>query len=576
VSYCINPWCESRQNSDDESACTACGTTLLINDRFKLLRPIVDLTRHHPIEVFEAFDTKGSYLCDQNTIKILKVLKSPDPLLIKLFERETETLQLFHHPAIPFVDIEDSFSFRPNGFPVELQCLAMSKFEGVTLERWVLDHGRLDQDFAIKLLKEICQVLHYVHTEGYFHRDIKPQNLIVQPNGSIALIDFGGVREATDTYMSKMSLYRDMTRLHTMSFSPPEQIDGRAVPQSDFYALGRTFIFALTAKEFYDMTYDKAGNLLWQEYAQQIDKPLLRFIDRMVEPAVSQRPQSSQTILDYLNETLPKQLKWYRIVRSKVFKFSCIAFAAFLSICAYNLYQVQQAKVQVIESKKALELGSQMLLQNSFVEARSELEKSIRLHPNYDAYIRLGSLCNHTHDSKCESDSYDAAIKLDRNNWQAYFAYGGFHEDSNAADKYIKAEQSYKNALSRNKDDPSLILNNLSRIFILQGKYNEALKFSTSGLNKTQEPYYKAVLYKNQGWVYYLKKDYIEAERNLLSSIKLEKNLTSSHCLLAKVRDAQAKSSESEWTKCLRVRSEDASSPEVESWTESYLRNLNR
>jgi serine/threonine protein kinase len=583
VSFCINPWCPSRENGERERVCAACGTPLLINNRFTLLRPIVDLTRDHPIEVFEAFDTKGSYLCKPNTVKILKVLKSSDQFLLKLFQREAETLQLLNHAALPFVDIEDAFSLRPNGLPFDLQCLAMSKIEGVTLERWILDHGRLNQNLAIQLLREICEVLHYVHCEGYFHRDIKPQNIMVRPDKSIALIDFGGVRQATDTYMSKMSLYRDMTRLHTMSFSPPEQIDGRAVPQSDFYSLGRTCIFALTAKEFYEMSYDRAGKLLWRQHAKQIDRPLLDFIDHLVERSVTHRPQSTQAILDYLNKTLPRRLKRFQVVRSKIFKFGCVAFSVFLGILGYNFYQIQlaegQAKrvqEQVAQSQKALELGSQLFSQKSNDAARKEFEKSIRLHPNYDAYLRLGDLCHQINDSKCETESYDSAIKLEPKNWEAYFSYAGYYEDSDLPNKYKKAQWYYEIALSHNINNPSLILNNLARIFILQGEYDKALKLANDALSKTQEPYYKAVLYKNLGWVYWIKKEYNNAERSLLTSIALEQNLTSSHCLLAQVQDVHHESSEAQWSKCLRMRSEDSSSPEVEKWTKAYLKSLHR
>ncbi len=583
MSFCINPWCLSRQNSESSSLCLACGTPLLINDRFRLIRPIVDLTRPHPTEVFEALDLKGSFNCPPNSIKVLKVLKSSDGLLQDLFKREADALRVFDHPSIPFVDIEDYFTVRAEVCPIELRCLAMSKIEGITLERWIVQRGRLSQDQAIKFLREISEILHYVHQEGYFHRDLKPQNIIVRSDESIALIDFGGIREASDTYMSKMSLGRQMTRIHTLSFTPPEQINGRAVPQSDFYAIGRTFIYGLTGKEFCDIPDDKAGDLSWHQFARHIDKPLLKFIDRMSQRAVSLRPQSTQEILDFLNKTLPQQLRWYRFLRSKLFKFGCIALSVFLIAYTYKLYQnqqaeyrVRQAKEKIALSKKSLDLGSKLLLDHKYESARAELEKSIKLHPNYGAYIRLGGLCSETEDPKCESDSYNAAIKLDKTRWEAYFSYGGHFEDSNVADKYLKAEKLYRKALSNSKDNSALILNNLARILILQGKYNEALPLVIKGLNNTHEPYYKALLYKNQGWIYFASKDYEKAEASLRLSLSLEKNLTSSHCLLAQVVDLRHQDSVDEWTECFSVLSEDTNNPEVKQWKKTHLLRLNR
>jgi serine/threonine protein kinase len=583
LSFCINPWCLSRQNSESDSLCLACGTSLLINDRFRLIRPIVDLTRPHPTEVFEALDLKGSFNCPPNSIKVLKVLKSSDGLLRDLFKREADALRVFDHPSIPFVDIEDYFTIGAEACPIELRCLAMSKIEGITLDQWILQQGRLSQDQGIKFLREISEILHYVHQEGYFHRDLKPQNIIVRPDESIALIDFGGIRQASDTYMSKMSLGRQMTRIHTLSFTPPEQINGRAVPQSDFYAIGRTFIYALTGKEFCDIPDNKAGDLSWHQFARHIDKPLLRFIDRMTQRSVAQRPQSTQEILDFLNKTLPQQLKWYRFVRSKLFKFSCIALAVFLIACTYKLYQNQQAEYRVSQAKekitlsnKSLDLGSKLLRDHKYQSARAELEKSIKLHPNYDAYMRLGTLCSQTEDPKCETDSYDAAIELDKNRWEAYFSYGGYYEDSKTANKYSKAEKSYRKALSSSKVNSALILNNLARILILQGKYNEALLLVINGLSETREPYYNAVLYKNQGWIYFASKDYQKAEESLKLSISLEKNLTSSHCLLAQVVDLRHQDSVDEWTDCFSVVSEDTNNSEVKQWKKTHLSRLNR
>ncbi len=583
MSYCINPWCGARENSEEAEVCASCGTPLLINERFKILRPIVDLARDHPFEVFEAFDSKGSYLCPPHKVKILKVLKSPDPFLIKMFERERDALQNLKHGALPFVDFEDYFSVRPSNLPFDLHCLALSKFEGLNLEQWIQQHGPLTQKLAIQLLLEISDVLICIHTEGYFHRDIKPSNIMVLPDNTIGLIDFGGVRKVSDTYMVNMSLGRYMTQLHTPDFSPPEQLEGRAVPQSDFFALGRTFIYALTAKELYKLKYDKAGRPIWREFARQIDKPLLDFIDRLCERDVAKRPQSALTILNYLDQTLPRQLKLFQLLRSKLFKLICIGLTILLIVLGYHIYQVrlaeikaQQMREQIALSESALARGTELFANQERVAARKELEESIRLHPNYDAYLRLGLLCGQVKDSECATDSYNSALKLDPNNWEAYFSYAGYYEDSTLPDKYEKAQKYYEAALIRNKTEPSLVLNNLARLLILNGDTDKALQLVEQGLIKTEEPYFRAVLFKNQGWIYFLKGVYSKAKASLLNSIATEKNLTSSHCLLAKTLDAQHEASDEQWTDCFSIYSEDFSNPEVKQWKRTFLKSLHR
>jgi serine/threonine protein kinase len=340
--YCINPWCASRANEDGADHCSACGTPLLINDRFILIRPLFDLKRHHFCDVFEVLDTKGSWINPANTVMILKVLKGYDEQnkYVSMMEKEAETLQLLKHSGIPKSDIDDFFSIHLERGPEEIFCLAMSKFEGITLEDWIEQHGRAEQPLALNWLEQIAEILNVVHkgvserAGGFIHRDIKPSNIIVQPDNTLALIDFGGARQTTNTYYAKVAgRSRELvTQIHSLGYTAPEQIDGKAIPQSDFYSLGKTFLRILTGKEFSDIPRDKnTGKLLWQQYAKHIDKPIREFIEDLMSEAIARRPKDTQEILSFLNETLPKQLKWSRVFRSKLFRFGGL-FALILTL----------------------------------------------------------------------------------------------------------------------------------------------------------------------------------------------------------------------------------------------------
>ena len=567
--YCINPWCHARVNEDNAEACASCHSPLLINNRFLLLRPLFDLNRHHFCDVYEALDTTGSWLSPPGTISILKVLKEYDDenKLVSLMQKESEALQLLNHPGIPKSDIDDFFCINLEFGPGELHCLAMSRIEGITLEDWIKQHGRVSQGLALDWFRQLIQILDVVHHaginrlfDGLIHRDIKPPNIMVQPDNRLALIDFGGVRRTSNTYYAKLGGgNRDrLTQLGTLGYTAPEQQDGRAVLQSDFYSLGHTFINLLTGKDFSDIPRDEnTGLLLWQQYAKQIDKPFLKYVEQMTSPAIARRPKSTKEILSFLDETLPKQLKWHQLFRSKIFRLSCLALSVLLLMGGLHL-------ARLIMAEQNFTTGLREFNGNRFSEARHSFERSISLHPTYEAYANLGLLCERdpTQDKKCILDSYTKAIQLNPADYAAYYNLATYYEDQG---DFKSAIAFYRKAIDVSHSKAPEPLNNLARLLILEGSYQEAQTLTKQGLDSAQDTQSKSVLLKNLGWVYFEQKKYADAGNVLEKSIALKTNLVSSHCLLAQVLEAQHQSAKAQWKMCSK-EGEDSSSPEVSRW----------
>ncbi|WP_375515666.1 serine/threonine protein kinase, partial [uncultured Nostoc sp.] len=302
--YCINPLCDQRQNPDNIENCLSCGTSLLINDRIRLIKPLRALTQElfTYMEVFEVEDA-GTHWNPVREQRIMKVLRWGSPKMVELIEQEALTLQLIHHPRIPKSTLDDFFTFVPNDTQLTLRCLVIDKVEGQNLEQWIEFNGRISQSLALEWFRQLIEILHDVHRSNFFHRDIKPSNIILQPNGQLSLIDFGVARRVTDTYLAKISgsggtntgrggRY-EITSVVTPGYTSLEQIEGRAVPQSDFFALGRTFVHLVTATPPIDLSKDtKTGNLLWRKDAPQIDKPFADFIDELMAPLPGKRPQT--------------------------------------------------------------------------------------------------------------------------------------------------------------------------------------------------------------------------------------------------------------------------------------------
>ncbi len=572
--YCINPWCTSRENEDTAEHCSTCGTPLLINNRFILIRPLFDLKRHHFCDVFEAIDTQGSWINPANTVMILKVLKGYDEQnkYVSMMEKEAETLQLLNHPGIPKSDLDDFFSINLERGPEEIYCLAMSKFEGVTLEDWIQQHGRIEQSLALNWLRQIAEILDVVHkgvserAGGFIHRDIKPSNIIVQPDNTLALIDFGGARQTTNTYYAKVAgRSRELvTQIHSLGYTAPEQVDGKAIPQSDFYSLGKTFIRALTGKEFSDIPRDiNTGKLLWQQNAKHIDKPLRRFIEDLTSEAIARRPKDTQEILSFLNETLPKQLKWSRVFRSKLFRFGGLFVIILALVMGFHFGRLFLAK-------QSYQTGLEQVRLNQLVLGRKSFEQSLSLHSTEDIHTNLAFLCDRLNDADCALKHFQQAVQLNPSTYPPYLNLGSHYEDRGDDAKAILTYRKAAEVSGRSATEP---LNNLARLLILTGRYAEAKKLLEQALSLkvNESDFSRAISIKNLGWVLFEQKDYDAAQKTLNQAIALESQVASSHCLLAQVLEARKQPANAEWRSCLSIQSEDTANSEYSLWRRTAL-----
>ncbi|MEB3883556.1 serine/threonine-protein kinase [Lyngbya sp. CCY1209] len=304
MSYCLNPNCPK---PDDESnakrrICCQCGSDLLLQGRYRVLKKMGGGGFG---QTFEILDKKD------NTRKVLKVLLKEHPKAIALFKQEAKVLSQLNHPGIPRVDADGYFTFMPKeGEP--LHCLVMEKIEGLNLQEWMKERKKepIDPEQALEWLRQLADILDRVHSLQYFHRDIKPQNIMRKPDGQLVLIDFGTAREVTETIMGFAGDLSDpenekkhATGIVSPGYTPPEQTNGKAVPQSDFFALGRTFVYLLTGKP--PTAYPenpRTGKLLWRKGAPNLSKQLADVMDYLMAPFPGNRPQNPQVILQCLAE----------------------------------------------------------------------------------------------------------------------------------------------------------------------------------------------------------------------------------------------------------------------------------
>lgn len=284
MSYCINPNCPSPQNPDYLKYCQACGSSLIYDEfLYRAIQPLERQTergngKRRDTQLYEVTEHEGNRA-------ILKVLTNNSSRSTALFEREIQILQQLTHLGIP--KFERTFTVVTSG-GTTLHCLVMEKIEGQNLEQRLEKQGSLPEAIALNWLKQLTEILYVLHRNRFLHQDIKPSNIMRKPDDQLVLVDFSNV-----------------PGIVSAGYTPPEQADGKAVPQSDFFALGRTFVHLVTGKHPIDLPKNpETRTLIWRSHAPQITQPFADLIDDLMASLPQNRPQTAQAVLSRINELL--------------------------------------------------------------------------------------------------------------------------------------------------------------------------------------------------------------------------------------------------------------------------------
>ena len=287
MSFCINPLCQKPDNPSTNLFCHSCGSELLIDGRYRVLALLgqggFGLT-YHVLDL----DSRS---------KVLKVLTDNHPKYVELFQQEARVLEMMDHPGVPKIDIDGYFTYFPQDREEPMHCIVMEKIEGLNLEEYLQQRGNraIEEKRVLRWLAELSLILEQVHNLDFFHRDIKPSNIMLRANGSLVLIDFGTVRQLSKSYIDKQAAGL-VTGVISTGYTPMEQMRGKAVKQSDFYALGGTIIFLLTASNPLEFYNSQTGKLEWRNQVENISPPFANLIDHMMAPLPGERPQTAREL----------------------------------------------------------------------------------------------------------------------------------------------------------------------------------------------------------------------------------------------------------------------------------------
>ncbi len=185
--------------------------------------------------VYRAFDT---VLERQVAIKLMHREIARDSDQLERFRREARSVAQLNHPHL--VGVIDAGEDGDPDFPTPY--IVFEYVEGETLKDRIRRNGRLDVSEAIAYAIEIARGLGVAHDRGIVHRDVKPQNVLIDEEGAAKVTDFGIARS-----LDQEGLTADGRVLGTTDYVSPEQALGHAVSgQSDLYSLGIVLFEMLT------------------------------------------------------------------------------------------------------------------------------------------------------------------------------------------------------------------------------------------------------------------------------------------------------------------------------------------
>jgi tetratricopeptide (TPR) repeat protein/tRNA A-37 threonylcarbamoyl transferase component Bud32 len=460
---------------------------------------------------------------------VVKQLKpqATDPLSLetarRLFDTEAKVLhQLGNHDQIPqlFAYFEENKEFYLVQELIEGDDLSKELTPPTPRTQGRAMGGQLSEDEVISLLKDILEILDFVHQHNVIHRDINPRNLIRRKqDGKLVLIDFGAVKQVS-THVVPGGRTSFTIAIGTPGYLPSEQANSNPRLSSDIYAVGMVGIGALTGISPDQLPVDPdTGEISWHDTAS-VSPEFAAVLDKMVRYDFRQRYQSAALALQALNDlksvskstvALPATSSLKPVIaKPKLSKPLLYKVLISIGVLGFGV-AATVLTVNWLKSTNATELykqGETLLELKRYEDALVAYNRAVELRPKYaDAWKSKGNTLVALKRYEEARNAYDKAIQIQPEYWEAWIGRG------NALDSL----QQYKEAINafdaaiKSKPDSLEAWNSRGNVQIKLQQYSEAIASFDKAVQL--QPSY-AWAWNNRGWALHNLRRYEEAVKS--------------------------------------------------------------
>lgn len=419
------------------------------------------------------------------------------------FLAESNILKNLRHPMLP--RIVDIFEDKDCVYIVE------DFVEGITLEDLLHQQKKVDEAQGLQWFQDLCGVLRYLHGQQphpIIYRDMKPSNIMLQPDGTLKLIDFGIARE----YKQDSSV--DTTYIGTKGYAAPEQF-GRAQTdaRTDIYGLGVTMYHLLTGKSPYEPPYQFVPA---RQLVPELSHGSEYILNKCIQPEPADRYQSVDALLDDLEHIYRFDIAWKRYQNTKRLRAAIVVF-------------MLTASIGLIVGGRVLMGQEKETSYHALLEQAGEIYTS-----DYDGAIVCLDEARSLFPERIDADRQQTYALYLNGQWQTCVDYGASVLERYGSDTQTRLSMAsaqfelgdYESAAEGFAQGGELSPDNLRDYAVCQGRLGQIEEAEDILAKLTDQSAHPDVTQYVQGEVSLARKDYVAAEAAFLRALGESESLS--------------------------------------------------